>query len=496
MPIIKEKQINRNGLEDLRDPLVGREVDPKQPLVQCVNCETTYFQSSYDSLVQSNRGQCLNCKGDKYFRLEIVGGQPRSDRWGKSGKVDPGAKKKATADTDFIVRLAYQGPILPPPVAGETWSHVLSEKAQKKIRALKLDDGGMSGQYHVMAWKNDNEVVFGSSRRIYHLDMSDEKITKVIQTPVFSAKKIYDFDVNESVIAVTGKGFFHHQPTPSSLVRAVWDPFDEPGENYDWNRVTLAHRDRWKAVRCYKTADVYFQLYDSIKKTKKIVLDGATMFFSETQMKWSPTDHYIGLFKNLRWANSFAAALDVQADQNELALESIEVPSGDDECIGCMAWHPTKDVFAVAFYTGKLGAPHGFRVIDARTRQVIFEQEIDRHHITTVMDWSADGRFVALGGYDCAIFVWDFDLYQSHVLLGHKKPISEVRFSPDAQRLVSQCEDGQIFVWDAKRAGSALCTLRGYIETSSSGWIHGSPWSPSGRRLATSRGGAGIVELK
>ncbi len=62
--------------------------------------------------------------------------------------------------------------------------------------------------------------------------------------------------------------------------------------------------------------------------------------------------------------------------------------------------------------------------------------------------YSADGKWIAGGGYDRAVHVWDAATLESKVIyLGHEDMIDAVAFSPDGAILASGGYDGTIKLW-------------------------------------------------
>ena len=90
-------------------------------------------------------------------------------------------------------------------------------------------------------------------------------------------------------------------------------------------------------------------------------------------------------------------------------------------------------------------------LIDARTRAVL---RVFRGHQTTInaVDISRDGRYLASGGQDRALRLWDLSSPSDDPIaeLGdHARPVYGVRFSPDGHYLASASADGKLRLWRA-----------------------------------------------
>lgn len=106
------------------------------------------------------------------------------------------------------------------------------------------------------------------------------------------------------------------------------------------------------------------------------------------------------------------------------------------------------------------------------------------------MDWSPDGRFIALAGPDLHVRVWEvLAARTARTLFGHEQPVTDVAFSR-SNVLASSSRDGAILVWDVESRQSTA-VLPGVV-----GGTARLVWSADGKRLAAwaPRGAAAAVE--
>lgn len=521
MPIISATHVDPKELSGLRDPLVGQDIDAMKPLVRCVNCDTVYFQASYESLVASTRGQCLNCKGDKYETLAPRVGASRGNRWDKGKKASPGVSAKSKTAPEFRVPLAYRGPILPAPSTGECWSDVLDNEQRRKIAELKYGNGGLEPPPLTVVWCGEDKVVMARNEKVFCVDLQSGKSELIFSCPDWRGRRLDDVDCSSdaSIVAVVGNTFFE-RARPNGHRRWSWSADNEYSCNPDWNRVIFSRKSYGKCVHTGHTTyektkdwllgsigfmgfgektqykgDEFF-IYENVysKPTRSFLLRGGGHLWDPHRVLWSPSEKYLAIAGDLGSSYSTTGTIDLSDTRSEIELSRCNVEDG--RSIGCFAWHPTRDIYATAFYHGEWGPPHGFMIIDAATQKVLFEQTIERNHITTSLDWSADGRFIALGGHDQAVFLWDFEAGAAVSLLGHHEQVEHVHFSPDGQRLVSSSSDRKTIIWGCERPNPKLAQFDGLIDHDYQRRMKGSPWSPSGRRLvAFSDGGIRVMQI-
>jgi eukaryotic-like serine/threonine-protein kinase len=97
--------------------------------------------------------------------------------------------------------------------------------------------------------------------------------------------------------------------------------------------------------------------------------------------------------------------------------------------------------------------------------------------------WSNDGRFIASGGSDTTVQVWNAaDGVQLHVYRGHSAAVGTVAWSPDRKQprvIASSSADMTVQIWDT----SSKETLLIYREQGAP--ITAMAWSPDGRSIAS-----------
>jgi WD40 repeat protein len=161
----------------------------------------------------------------------------------------------------------------------------------------------------------------------------------------------------------------------------------------------------------------------------------------------------------------------------------------------CVAFSPDSQRLAVGTATAATQGSETLRIWDIATGKVVLTPE---ECLTGVNDvsFSPDGTLLAAAacnyqGINGEVRIWNAatgELY--YTLRGHPNCVWGVAFSPDGKRLASAgggdlrfrrtSVTGEVKIWDML-TGQAVCTLLGYKRT-----VIGVSFSPDGRRLATS----------
>lgn len=104
------------------------------------------------------------------------------------------------------------------------------------------------------------------------------------------------------------------------------------------------------------------------------------------------------------------------------------------------------------------------------------------------VDWSADGRYIASGGSDQRVYIWNaFDGRLAANLGRMGDDVLQVRFSADSSLLASASVDGTVTIWDIDR-GSALTELFGH-----SGWANSAAFSPDNSLIVSCDDSGNII---
>lgn len=144
----------------------------------------------------------------------------------------------------------------------------------------------------------------------------------------------------------------------------------------------------------------------------------------------------------------------------------------DEQRVRAVAWSSGSGLIAT-------GGERSVRVLDPSTGGEVFPPL--GGHIALAVDWSPDGRRVAIGTDGSAVLIWEPAGGSRAQLLGsHRAAVLDIAWSPDGTTIASASVDGLLLLWDAE-SGRKLTDR----PTISSGGVTSVEWSTDGAMLIT-----------
>lgn len=118
------------------------------------------------------------------------------------------------------------------------------------------------------------------------------------------------------------------------------------------------------------------------------------------------------------------------------------------------AFHPRTNLLAI-------DCTREVQLWDLNERRVIKKADVPPNMVGA-LQWSNDGRLLAIGLMDSRILVWDVGLNQTMTLTGHTREIVNLWFHPQDQTLLSTAWDNTVRLWDPV-TGTQLLQAGGII---------------------------------
>ncbi|MDF1659959.1 MAG: WD40 repeat domain-containing protein, partial [Verrucomicrobiales bacterium] len=179
---------------------------------------------------------------------------------------------------------------------------------------------------------------------------------------------------------------------------------------------------------------------------------------------------------------------DASADYEQEVIFSQQV-DGSSGKIYCGDVSPDGEWLAFAGYD----SGWGIRLLHIPTRKVLLSLGGHRSSITALA-FSADGSQLVSGDFRGEIRVWKMNLegvdlssdrptrvVNSIKIVGHESPIYGVKFSPEANYLVSACDSGVIKIWE--QLGSLFIEFASLLEHRKG--VRSLDYSPNGKLIAS-----------
>jgi WD40 repeat protein len=180
-----------------------------------------------------------------------------------------------------------------------------------------------------------------------------------------------------------------------------------------------------------------------------------------------------------RLATASEGALDIwDVTRRERAFPTINAGPGNRE----LQFSPDGTRIAVA-------SPGFVRMVDARTGQ-LYPQTMSHGSFINQMEFSPDGRRLATASYDQTARVWDAASGKpAFPALRHAAPVDEAQFSADGRRLLTTSSDGSIRLWDLPSGNGERLRISHRIKSRTQ-----VRFSPNGQRILVF-GERGVVRV-
>jgi hypothetical protein len=408
-------------------------------------------------------------------------------------------------DNPYAVADAYTGPVLPLPREGENWAPVLSQGDIKRIREAEIGESARQwSEPTMMGWSSKDRVFFGGWTRLLEVSARGGHSTSLYSIPKWRGRMIRDvaarqrYDGDTSVF-VAGNSFIADVFSGPR----TWKGYDEvPFTTGWWTRIELMpggmgflHTANTVPKKGRRVPAVLWSGATTESDNMEIAVYGKKNSMTPTRrftcarfggeltmsVSISPSGRFVGFPHT--YALYYTKVLDLDAPDGPIRPLA-DFPDSDG--LGGLCWHPAQDLFVCIVGSG---SREDVGICDPAGGEVLEILDLPTGDRATAFDWSPDGRFIAIGRRDHSVVLWDFARRAGTILAGHTSAVQWVAFSPDGKRLMS-CAGGETRLWSVVDDGAPLAALTGFVDVGTGHRLKGSPWSPSGRRIALFTGGA------
>ncbi len=217
------------------------------------------------------------------------------------------------------------------------------------------------------------------------------------------------------------------------------------------------------------------------------------------KLSWSLSSQFIAVSfydGNRRWNEGKAKVL-----VWDVRLPAEQIGEYDYNAVSELAWLPNENHLTIAGSEGETQSSRTIWILDVENDNLIMKTELNAHLSIFDLDWSPDGRLLAVGG-PYALVVWEVDQEREQVSQYwgryaediYSGSIVSVAWSPDGRNLATgnrhYDQVGSGFSLSGKRPSSVILfdSERNFQATYLTGHtaeINHVAWSPDGTRLAS-----------
>lgn len=151
---------------------------------------------------------------------------------------------------------------------------------------------------------------------------------------------------------------------------------------------------------------------------------------------------------------------------------------GHSDYVDAVAWSPNGQYIASGGWDGIV------QVWDAQTGASIITYR-GQSDVVSAVAWSPDGQYIASASWDGTVRVWNAFTGQLRTLYtNHTDIVSALSWSPNGQYIASASWDSTVQVWYAL-TGETIRVYRGHTEFGHGEFVDAVAWSPNGQYIAS-----------